>query len=125
MLAPLSVLAVWTKNTLLNEDQYVSTVAPLAKNPAIIDAVATDIANSLGSQKNIEAQIKDALPSRADFIAPAVAGSLKNVVHELAVKVAQLRSIRGAVGAGEPPRPRSGRRRAHREQRPHGDHPQR
>jgi hypothetical protein len=87
VLAPLSVLAVWTRNTLLDTDQYVSTVGPLAKNPAIIDALAADIANSLGSQKNIEAQIKDALPPRADFIAPAVAGSLKNVVHTLAVKV--------------------------------------
>src|ERR1700712_4012248 len=87
VLAPLSVLAVWTRNTLLDTDQYVSTVGPLAKNPAIIDALAADIASSLGSQKNIEAQIKAALPPRADFIAPAVAGSLKNVVHTLAVKV--------------------------------------
>ena len=30
VLAPLSVLAVWTKNTLLDSDEYVSTVAPLA-----------------------------------------------------------------------------------------------
>ncbi len=87
VLAPLSVLAVWTKNTLLNTDQYVSTVGPLARNPAIIDALAADITNSLGSEKKVEAQIKNALPPRADFIAPAVAGSLKTVVHGLAVKV--------------------------------------
>jgi hypothetical protein len=85
--APLSVLAVWTKNTLLDTDQYVSTVAPLARNSAIIDSAAAEITNSIVSEKHVEARIKDALPPRADFIAPAVAGSLKTVVNKLAVRV--------------------------------------
>jgi hypothetical protein len=78
---------VWTKNTLLDTDQYVSTVAPLAKNPAIIDSAAAEITDSLVSEKNVEKRVKDALPPRADFIAPAVAGSLKTVVNRVAVKL--------------------------------------
>ena len=31
VLAPLSLVAVWTRNTLLDTDNYVSTVAPLAR----------------------------------------------------------------------------------------------
>jgi hypothetical protein len=87
VLAPLSVIAVWTKNTLLDTDQYVSTVAPLAKNPAIINAAAADITKSIVSQKNVEAKVRSALPPAADFIAPAVATSLETVVNRLAVKV--------------------------------------
>lgn len=87
VLAPLSVLAVWTRNTLLDSDQYVSTVAPLAKNPAIIDAAAQEITASIVSEKAVEAKVKDALPPRADFIAPAVAASLETVVNRLAVRV--------------------------------------
>ena len=87
VLAPLSVIAVWTKNTLLDTDEYVSTVAPLAKNPAIIDAAANEITNALVSEQNVSARVKKALPPRADFIAPAVATALETVVHRLAVRV--------------------------------------
>src|SRR4051812_10091938 len=37
VLAPVSVLALWAKTTLLDTDQYVETVAPLATNQDIID----------------------------------------------------------------------------------------
>jgi hypothetical protein len=87
VLAPLSVIAVWTKNTLLDSDQYVSTVAPLARNQAVIDAAAADITDALVSKGDVERKVKDALPSKADFIAPAVATSLETVVNRLAVEV--------------------------------------
>jgi hypothetical protein len=87
VLAPLSVLAVWTRNTLLDSDQYVSTVAPLAENEAIIDAAAANITAALVSETDVEAKVKEALPPRADFIAPAVASSLETVVNQLAVRV--------------------------------------
>src|ERR1700712_1763086 len=77
VLAPLSVLAVWTRNTLLDSDQYVSTVAPLAENQAVIQAAANQITASLVSEKTVEAKVRAALPPRADFIAPAVASSLE------------------------------------------------
>ncbi len=87
VLAPLSLIAVWTKNTLLNTDQYVETVGPLASNPTIIDAIATNISEDLVAGTDVESKVKDALPPRADFIAPAVARSLTTVVHDLAVRV--------------------------------------
>ncbi len=87
ILAPLSVVAVWTRNTLLDSDQYVSTVAPLAKNEAIITAAADNITQALVAETDVEAEVKRALPAKADFIAPAVASSLENVVNSLAVKV--------------------------------------
>ena len=40
VLAPVSMLAVWTRNTLLDTDQYVETVGPLAQEPAIQRAVS-------------------------------------------------------------------------------------
>jgi hypothetical protein len=87
VLAPLSLVAVWTKNTLLDTDQYVDTVGPLASNPDVIDAIATNVSNELIAGSDIEAQVKDALPPRADFIAPAVARSMQTVVYNLAVRV--------------------------------------
>jgi hypothetical protein len=87
VLAPLAVVAVWTRNTLLDTDQYVDTVGPLAHNEAIIDAAARNISDALISSTDVEAKIKDALPSRAQFIAGPVSNSLETVVNELAVKV--------------------------------------
>jgi hypothetical protein len=87
VLAPLSLIAVWTRNTLLDTDQYVETVGPLAHNPKVINAIASNISEEVVQGTNVEAKVKDALPPRADFIAPAVARSLGTVVHDVAVRI--------------------------------------
>jgi hypothetical protein len=43
VLAPLSVVAVWTRNQVTNTDRYVATVSPLASDPAIQAAIADQI----------------------------------------------------------------------------------
>jgi hypothetical protein len=43
ILAPLAGVAVWTKNLVTDTDRYVATVAPLARDPAIQNAVADKI----------------------------------------------------------------------------------
>jgi hypothetical protein len=87
ILAPLAVISVWTKNTLLDTDQYVDTVGPLARNQAIIDAAARNISDALISSTDVEAKIKDALPPRARFIAGPVADSLETLIERVAVRL--------------------------------------
>jgi hypothetical protein len=43
VLAPLSVVAVWARNQVTDTDRYLQTVSPLARDPAIQDAVADQI----------------------------------------------------------------------------------
>jgi hypothetical protein len=43
VLAPLAGVAVWARNQVTNTDRYVATVAPLASDPAIQNAVADKI----------------------------------------------------------------------------------
>jgi hypothetical protein len=43
VLAPLSVVAVWTRNQVTNTDRYIATVSPLARDPAIQAAIADQI----------------------------------------------------------------------------------
>jgi hypothetical protein len=83
VLAPLSVFAVWTRNTLLNTNQYVDTVAPLAKNPAIVDRLTTVSVEALFAHVNVEQQIREALPGRAAVIAPAVAQAVQQLAHDV------------------------------------------
>jgi hypothetical protein len=89
VLAPISILAVWTNNTLLNTDQYVDTVGPLVEDPAIQDALANRVTQALVNNVDIEKEVKDALPERASFAAPFVAQGIERFVNEATLKLVQ------------------------------------
>ena len=89
VLAPVSLLAVWTRNTLLNTDQYVETVGPLASEPPIQNAIANRVVQALNSRVDIESEVEDALPARAAFIAPFVARGIDNFARDATLRVAE------------------------------------
>ena len=89
ILAPVSVLAVWLHDTVLDTDQYVATVAPLAHDSAVQGAVATRITNSLVASTDLEARVAEVLPPRAPFSASAVASGIKDVVHDVSLRLVQ------------------------------------
>jgi hypothetical protein len=67
LLAPLSVVAVWASNQVSDTDRYVQTMAPLAHDPAIQDAVANQITNQIFAHVNVKGlttEAVDALASR-------------------------------------------------------------
>ena len=57
VLAPLSVLSVWMKTTLLNTDNYVATVAPLAENSDVQNAIADRVTSTLIENNSVEQRI--------------------------------------------------------------------
>lgn len=87
VLAPISLVAVWTRNTLLNTDNYVSTVAPLASNPDVINAAADRITDRVMAATDIKERLTESLPPRAQRAAPAMTQGIENVVHDGAVKI--------------------------------------
>ena len=62
-------------------DTYVSTVAPLAADPAIQDAAAARLSQEIFTRTDIEGRTKNALPAQADFLAPVLTQGLENVVN--------------------------------------------
>jgi hypothetical protein len=77
ILAPLSVVAVWTKNLVTDTDRYVATVTPLASDPAIQNAVADKITAEIFARIDVQAitsQAVDALAERG--LPPFVATQL-------------------------------------------------
>jgi len=89
ILAPISIATVWIHGTLLNTDQYVSTIGPLAHNSDVQHAIATRVSNELVESTDLEARVKNALPPRAGFIAPAVTDAVHSFVHGIALKIVQ------------------------------------
>jgi hypothetical protein len=78
VLAPLSVVAVWTRNQVTNTDRYVATVSPLASDPAIQQAIADQITAQVFTYidiRGLTTQALDALSSRG--LSPQVTRQLE------------------------------------------------
>jgi hypothetical protein len=78
VLAPLSVVAIWTRNQVTNTDRYVATVAPLADDPAIQQAIADQITAQVFRYIDVQGlttQVVNALSERG--VSPAVATQLQ------------------------------------------------
>jgi hypothetical protein len=61
VLAPLSVVSVWARGEVTDTDRFVATVAPLAQDPAIQDAVAARITTEIFQYIDIETLANDAV----------------------------------------------------------------
>jgi hypothetical protein len=98
VLAPVSVLGVWTANQVTSTDRYVANIEPLIHNPAIQNALTDKITIQITKHLNITGfanQAAAALTSRgltrvgsllksfAPSIASAVAGFIHTQVHKI------------------------------------------
>jgi hypothetical protein len=101
VLAPQSAMAVWTKNQVTNTDRYVRTMAPLASEPSIQNALADRITARIFASVDVKAlynQAVDALakqglpPNRAaqlqSFAVP-VANGVESFTHSQVAKIVQ------------------------------------
>lgn len=87
ILAPISTLGLWLRNTVTDTGQYVETVEPLVSDPAIQSFVADRVTDELFARVDVEAAISDALPDDATFLSSALASGVRTVVHEAALRV--------------------------------------
>ena len=87
LLVPISLSAVWVRNTLLDTDNYVSTVGPLASNPEIQHALATDLTNGIFARVDVNEKVKDALPPRASFLAGPISGVLRTGISDASLRL--------------------------------------
>jgi hypothetical protein len=86
ILAPLSVMAIWVRNQVLNTNRYVENVKPLATNPSVISTVSAQFTNQLFERVDVEQEVKDAFP-RAQFLAAPLAAGLREVVGRVTTTI--------------------------------------
>ena len=89
LLVPLSLSAIWVRNTLLDTDQYVSTIGPLAGNSEIQQGLANRVTTALFADGNVEKKIAEALPPRADVLAAPISSGLEGVADRAALRLFQ------------------------------------
>jgi hypothetical protein len=76
-------------NTLLNTDNYVATVGPLAGNSDLQHGVADRVTTALFASGEAEKKIAAALPRRAKVLAAPIATGLESATHAVALKLVQ------------------------------------
>jgi hypothetical protein len=66
VLAPLSVVAIWARNQVTNTDRYVATVSPLARDPAIQQAIADQITAQIFRYLDVQGLTGQAVEALSD-----------------------------------------------------------
>ncbi|HET7900830.1 MAG TPA: hypothetical protein VFL59_06545 [Candidatus Nanopelagicales bacterium] len=89
LLFPIAITAFWAQKTLLDTQRYVETVAPLATDPTIRDAVSTQVSTAINNQIDSSGKVDEILadfPKLQPLAGPITAG-LHNLVNTTVDKV--------------------------------------
>ena len=88
-----SVVTVWARRTMLNTDQYVATIAPLAEDEDIQNAVAARVTDAVAEELDFESIAEEALPEDAAVLAGPIASGAESLVNEVVVGVVQTQAF--------------------------------
>jgi hypothetical protein len=84
VLAYLAILAIWTDRQMLNTDNFARASSEMLERPAVRARVAGFLVDELYDNVDIAAEIRAALPERAQPLAGPAAGALRNVAERTA-----------------------------------------
>jgi hypothetical protein len=87
LLAPLAVTAAWASSQVSDTDRYVETVAPLADDPAIQDAISANITNEIFNRIDVDAYTASALQAVEGQLPPDSAVPLTALSRPLAAGI--------------------------------------
>jgi hypothetical protein len=87
-LAPVSLVAVWTHNQISDTDRFVETVAPLAADPSVQEALTTRITTTVFQYVDVEALANEAIDAlAAQGLRPELAQRMHGLTPTLATAV--------------------------------------
>src|SRR5215213_942979 len=84
LLAMLSILAVWISRQALETDQWTKTSSELLEQPSVQTAISGFLVDQLYANVDVEAELRAALPDRADALAGPAAGALRRGAEDVA-----------------------------------------
>ncbi|MFW2382907.1 MAG: hypothetical protein ACN4GZ_14215 [Acidimicrobiales bacterium] len=80
ILLPVAVLTVWARDTLLNTDDYVATVAPLVEDENIQEAISFRVTEVVAEEADFKGIAEAALPPEGQVLAGPIEAGAKTVV---------------------------------------------
>ncbi len=90
VLAPLSVISVWTANQVSNTDRYIANVAPLISEPAVRAALTDKISAQISSKIDVQGVTKQAAAQLSQHGLPRLSALLSNFSGSIASGVSGL-----------------------------------
>ena len=87
LLIPVAVISVWAIRTVTNTDQYVATMAPLARNQVIVEHLAQKATDELFSTHIVENKVTAVLPPKAKPIVTPIVAEVHTYVYGIALTV--------------------------------------
>lgn len=85
----MAISALWLNRTVMDENRWVDTVAPLAQDTAIQDYVAATASSAIFNAVDIQSYVQKALttlPPQAQFLAAPITGAIQTFVRDAATK---------------------------------------
>ena len=89
LLIVLTTTVVWTHRTIFNTDQWVATVAPIHRDPAVTAALSDRVTTQIFSAVDVEKLAQESLPPRAQFLAAPLANSVQGFIGDQVDKLLQ------------------------------------
>lgn len=84
---PLSVITVWARDTVLNTNDYVATVAPLADDEDIQESVTFRVTEVIAEEADFEGLAEEALPEDAAILAGPIASGAESLISQVVAEV--------------------------------------
>jgi hypothetical protein len=94
VLTPITVMALWLHDDLLDTDGYVNTITPLAENEEILQAVSVRLTNALFENVDVETLAEENLPARITFLAGPLTDALEDFTQDAVLDFLQSERFR-------------------------------
>jgi hypothetical protein len=83
----IAILGTWLNRTVTDTDRYVETVAPLVESPEIRVVVSTRVTSTVTEAVDVESELTEVLPERAEFLAAPISSSLEGLVRDVTDRI--------------------------------------
>ena len=85
----LATVGIWGKNQVFDSDNFERIVVPIGEEPQVQRELATYLTDQLSKAVDAEKVIADALPKRAQVLAPTLAGAVEDFVRSKVLEFLQ------------------------------------
>src|SRR5205807_3601062 len=79
---PVTTVSAWAHRTVLDTDTYISTIKPIAADPAVLAAASRDVTNEIFAALDVPAAITAALPANATVLAGPITTGARDYVQQ-------------------------------------------
>jgi hypothetical protein len=87
IILPIAVTGAWVRGTIMDTDGFVNALGPLASEPAVQDAIATNLTNQIFEQLALEERLQSAFPDKLGFLAAPVTKQLQEFTQTAAERL--------------------------------------